>query len=219
MNRIVIIGNGFDLAQGLETGYEHFLVDLLKEELIKTYKVSNYLKNKLFSFNSEKYNFNDFDSFTNKISSLKDFNNLFISQNRNRYIKFNNESDFFKKILNNKNWTDIEKVYFNCLIEIVEKPDKLKFQEQILKLNADFDYVKSKLVEYLNKVEKSINHSKTLVPFMELLKSFLIKPEEAYLERFFKLNPEEIKELELSQTYFLNFSLFNLLRVTNCPFI
>jgi hypothetical protein len=30
MNRIVIIGNGFDLAQGLETGYEHFLLDYLK---------------------------------------------------------------------------------------------------------------------------------------------------------------------------------------------
>jgi hypothetical protein len=32
MNRIIIIGNGFDLAHGLETGYRHFIDYLWKEE-------------------------------------------------------------------------------------------------------------------------------------------------------------------------------------------
>jgi hypothetical protein len=212
MNRIVIIGNGFDLAQGLKTGYEDFLLDFLKEEFQKGFKNYSYNGNTLFNFKTKQRSSNYYEVRIHPKNTLADlfdeipFENKPYSHSVNNYLEVNIKSSLFKKMLLNKNWTDIEKVYFNCLIEIVEKADKLKFQEQILKLNADFDYVKSKLVEYLNKVEKSINHSKTLMPFMELLKIFLIKPEEAYLERFFKLNPEEIKEFELSQTYFLNFN-------------
>ncbi|MBK7692344.1 MAG: hypothetical protein IPJ31_14990 [Bacteroidetes bacterium] len=31
MNRLVIIGNGFDLAHGMETSYQHFIWNFIKE--------------------------------------------------------------------------------------------------------------------------------------------------------------------------------------------
>lgn len=36
MNRLIIIGNGFDLANDLKTSYEHFLIDHFKKLAIKS---------------------------------------------------------------------------------------------------------------------------------------------------------------------------------------
>ncbi len=59
MNRIVIIGNGFDLAQGLKTSYEDLLLDFLKREFQNGFKNSSYNGNTLFNFktklSSQKY--------------------------------------------------------------------------------------------------------------------------------------------------------------------
>ncbi|MFT5511812.1 MAG: hypothetical protein ACI8SE_000205 [Bacteroidia bacterium] len=38
MNRIVIIGNGFDLAHGLKTSFEDFLIDLYRTSLSNSVK-------------------------------------------------------------------------------------------------------------------------------------------------------------------------------------
>ena len=37
MNRIILIGNGFDLAHGLQTGYKHFIDKYWSEFAIKIY--------------------------------------------------------------------------------------------------------------------------------------------------------------------------------------
>jgi hypothetical protein len=59
MNRKVIIGNGFDLAQGLKTSYEDLLLDFLKREFQNGFKNSSYNGNTLFNFktklSSQKY--------------------------------------------------------------------------------------------------------------------------------------------------------------------
>jgi hypothetical protein len=34
MNRLIIIGNGFDLAHGIKTSYHDFILDYLKERLL-----------------------------------------------------------------------------------------------------------------------------------------------------------------------------------------
>jgi hypothetical protein len=212
MNRIVIIGNGFDLAQGLKTGYEDFLLDFLKEEFQKGFKNYSYNGNTLFNFKTKLRSPNYYEVRIHPKNTLADlfdeipFENKPYSHSVNNYLEVNIKSSLFKKMLLNKNWTDIEKVYFNCLIEIVEKADKLKFQEQILKLNADFEYLKSKLVEYLKKIETSAQHKNSLIPFLDLLKRQLQKPDFEYLKRFFKVKNEDLMKIELSQTYFLNFN-------------
>ena len=41
-NRLVLVGNGYDLAAGLKTSYEDFLVDFFKGCLFKAIKDGNY---------------------------------------------------------------------------------------------------------------------------------------------------------------------------------
>ena len=37
MNKLVIVGNGFDLAHGLKTGYQAFIIDFIKCGLKECY--------------------------------------------------------------------------------------------------------------------------------------------------------------------------------------
>ena len=42
MNRLIIIGNGFDLAHGIKTSYHDFILDYLKTCLIKCSESGNF---------------------------------------------------------------------------------------------------------------------------------------------------------------------------------
>lgn len=61
MNRLIIVGNGFDLAHGLKTSYEDFLLWLLKKSMLQERKE---IKNHpLFNFiNLEYKNTKDFQN-------------------------------------------------------------------------------------------------------------------------------------------------------------
>jgi hypothetical protein len=42
MNRLIIIGNGFDLAHGIKTSYKEFILDYIKKSCV--YAIENGLK-------------------------------------------------------------------------------------------------------------------------------------------------------------------------------
>lgn len=83
MNRIVLIGNGFDLSLGLKTGYKDFICWLLKKgmfeslesepEILKCSKRSIHgcYENRLFKVYLETKNSSI--NYQNKIESLTDF--------------------------------------------------------------------------------------------------------------------------------------------------
>jgi hypothetical protein len=50
MNRLVIIGNGFDLAHKMKTSYKDFILDFLKEGLQKLTEENPELKFPLVNF-------------------------------------------------------------------------------------------------------------------------------------------------------------------------
>lgn len=217
MNRIIIIGNGFDLAQGLKTSYEDFLVDFLKEEIRSVIALKQTTNRKFFDLLIPHIQISRFDEIFDPIRTINhflsvveyiekprytvDYNEAIIHLKSSRF-SMKSKSLIFESILSNKNWTDIEKVYFDCLIEIVEKSDKQNFQEQISKLNSDFEYLKKKLIEYLKKVDKDEPN----VTFNSILEELLEKPNVEYLKRFFQLNDSEYEEFELSKVVFLNFN-------------
>ena len=64
-NQLYIIGNGFDLAHGLETSYDHFMFDYYKEQLITC------CNNKKLNQKSHKYLYDDdlFDFSVSKSNS------------------------------------------------------------------------------------------------------------------------------------------------------
>lgn len=229
MNRIVIIGNGFDLAQGLETGYEHFLLDYLKgiiermdfeeedyfeDELIKfeVLEKNEFYSNKLLQTKSIS-EFLEHDFFKQKTRNIEDPFSNFLSQHKSQnynVAKITFKSDFFRKLLISQNWTDIEYTYFEYLIYLFKSnQSNFKMQQNkdlISLLNSNFNFIKSKLIEYLKKIEASAQNQNSLTPFMELLKSQLQKPENEYLKRFFKVNNEKLMYFGLPYTYFLNFN-------------
>ncbi|CAM3940124.1 AbiH family protein [Flavobacterium weaverense] len=173
MNRLIIIGNGFDLAHGLPTSYKDFIDDYWKN-----IKSSSY-EDEFISFQNFAKDFK-FDEISNLVGLSK-----LIIENDGK-IKFesaeiyrehgNNlttgkypredilvyKNDFFKLInqKNVENWVDIENEYFILLKKII-KSEHLKnyvskeflINEQKIqteKLNKEFEQVKILLEKYLN---------------------------------------------------------------------
>lgn len=206
MNKLVIVGNGFDLAHDLQTSYNHFMNDFWSsleynrnEELIKEVISINemYLANFPFS----------------KIKNFKDFNSHFrqyVDENgydfvETRYYCRNNKTSGFKvvfefrnlffKQINLKsleNWIDIENEYFNQLKIISkrkitsyngsrEEADKnqiIKNKLSAKKLNDEFSIIKRLLKSYLIKtVQSQYNFSNgRILNFDKLLQLFEVKP-------------------------------------------
>jgi len=162
MNRLVIIGNGFDLAHGLPTSYRDFIDDFWKNFKYKC-KSEEYQKlictHDLYDGYYNGYapieNFNDLKSnlenYSREYGHNYDINNFTCS--RNKDIIFGFRSDFFKLInkKNSENWIDIETEYYNSLISIAKStPVKgINKSESVKELNDEFELIKKLLYDYL----------------------------------------------------------------------
>lgn len=172
MNRIVIVGNGFDLAHDLKSTYENFVVDLLKQAITEAYNNfdanQNLDGNKSYSYNdlikigtsTHTFNLNSAIAFT----TVDEFQKLYILQNGNqqRPVNISYTANLFIALLNNKNWTDIERTYFNCLVKIKESPI-----QQTKELNKSFEKIKELFIAYLTKQEQT----KCRIDIRDLLES------------------------------------------------
>ncbi len=170
MNRLVIIGNGFDLAHGLPTSYKNFIDDFWK--CFNTNCNSDKYQ-KLISTN------NEFDGYYSNYGSIENFDDLkanlinyskangynydftnIVCTNTNRVVIFEFKSDFFKaiNIKNSENWIDIENEYYRHLKIIVKLTSlsKIEKKDRVVKLNLEFNQVKELLEKYLTEkvVEK-----------------------------------------------------------------
>ncbi len=139
MNRLIIIGNGFDLAHGLKTKYSDFI-----EYYWKNLKRSD----RLVTLES-KFVIPDFDS-------LVDLRRIL--QNTNRFqkqINFQFENSFFDSLnssMKNENWVDIEMFYYQKLKAAFKSKNILA----ITKLNSEFENVKNTFEEYIDHINKNI---------------------------------------------------------------
>ena len=173
MNRLVIVGNGFDLAHGLQTGYEHFLVDYFKKSILEASKnerhfsddfiqvsISHLILNEemileiLVSIESldELQNNQSIDFNSEGKSSQQLINELYNDQT----IQIRIENVYFKQLLFNKNWTDIEYFYYRRLIKL--EPDNLKI------LNHFFETLQTKLIAYIQPINETIPKHEVLQP-------------------------------------------------------
>lgn len=158
MNDLYLIGNGFDLAHGLETSYNHFLLWYLNDFLRQLWDKEEF-DDKLMKIKciNRRYRVpSDFRSVSELLNWLEEYN----------YKKTTHE--FFDKIILNyrdKRWVDIEYEYFSALVKLYKEIELNPQQkESVLKavkrLNDCFDMIKKKLVEYLiliDKKKKSMN--------------------------------------------------------------
>jgi hypothetical protein len=187
MNRIIVIGNGFDLAHGLKTRYKDFIAYILETE--KSNVVNEIGKpNDYLQYNYE----DDFISVSSPCSLseirkinydvkgvefLDGLNNLKYSEYvGNSQVSLNLQyiNYFFKELITNNginNWVDIEYEYYKALMDCVN--DKRKYG--IKTLNTEFSQIKNALEKYLSIVMK--DEYKLSEKIVEKFKS-IIKPVE-----------------------------------------
>ena len=151
MNDLYLIGNGFDLAHGLETSYNDFLLWYLKNSIRKAKDNGLYEDDLLKIINNNR------TVMKNEYKSIKDMLDIAEKSGCSLNYKFK----FFKKLVKSYReykWVDIEYEYYMALVEIfkdMEKKDILRSDfhfTQVRMLNDCFERIREKLIEYLNTI-------------------------------------------------------------------
>ena len=156
MNRIVLIGNGFDLAHGLPTRYEDFInwywdfrvhgfsgnLGSVSDDVLCSFKD---LKN-------QAWNVSAFNGFNLRQATGKQIID-FIRANPNNYeVSFEPFFENICKSIETKGWVDIENEYYNLLTKYsIEDTSKVKLK----KLNEQLQYIQMLLINYLSIVEQT----------------------------------------------------------------
>jgi len=181
MNKLVIIGNGFDLAHNLPTSYKDFIDDFWKnlrnnidDELVKKIVEIEPSKNWLHFLEDD---FSNFREFQDNIARYKhnpihpilyDYKtHTVLSKNQSARVIFRFKNKFFKEIniksLNN--WVDIENEYYlklkskskEKLSSYLGSKEKAELEQternlrEVKILNEEFSQIKKLLKNYLNK--------------------------------------------------------------------
>ena len=234
MNRLVIIGNGFDLAHGLPTSYKDFIDDYWRsvtgssynDEFITFQNIGidfqfRQVKDlrgiaKFMMENDEKVKFSEGEIY-------REYGNNWNSGKYPREHILIYKNDFFR-LINKKiiqNWVDIENEYYKQVKVVVNlKPvNKLVDEDgfeimrkgKILKLNIEFEQIKNLLEKYL---KDKIIESKSRITLISDLLKINKGTDDHYLEfpskdqdelRDFYKEFTEIKRKEIN-TRFLNFN-------------
>lgn len=157
MNRIILIGNGFDLAHGLKTKYSDFIKwywknwgERLKnshnnkeEDRLCIFKVH---ENHADWFYTLRYEYQIVTLFTPRDG----LEIVEIAKQHPELCDFSFKSPLFQKICNeiDKPWFSIEDIYY-AFLKTTDNPNLI---------NDDLEFIKDKLIEYLKSLEKpSVN--------------------------------------------------------------
>lgn len=168
INRLVLVGNGFDLAHGLKTSYNDFIVWYLKQAFERALEVGKYnddlinvspnkaglesLHNvklgKVAQFVDHFYNVG-LDKLSYQEFKLPGYSNTF--QNPFSIIY---GSSFFQRLINNCsiiNWINIENQYFDTLKDYI-RYESSDLEGLIATLNDQWRDLTSHLQNYLNSI-------------------------------------------------------------------
>ncbi len=168
MNKLVIIGNGFDLAHGLPTSYRSFLnwiwqnfSQIDKNDLFKNlftinvdhFSLQNYTDytdfctSIKFAYRSSDYNI--YDSHYGESSFKINYKHPFLDDYPSLIFEFKNSFFELITVQNAENWVDIENTYYQVLLSIIKKDNNFPQIKSIEKLNSEFLQIKKLLENYL----------------------------------------------------------------------
>lgn len=166
MNRLVIIGNGFDMAHGLKTSYMDF-INWYWDQRVNSFlnnhtNVSEDCLCRLVIRNKEEYNnwylflYQNRYFFYNTLSKERTFGSEVIQEIRQHPKVFSVECcPFFETILQSietKGWVDIENDYYQTLKNSIDSP---RCDYNVIELNTQLSFLQNKLVEYLKTIGTS----------------------------------------------------------------
>lgn len=169
LNKLVIVGNGFDLAHGLKTSYNDFILWYLNKCFDEICEATAYKDELLQLENTHKTNLKTRLGIE-RINQIKDFEML--EERKWLKVSFSNflGSLISKSIENDLKWIDIEGEYYQDIVRIYENAISQKMLKRvdaylpnIVRLNEEFLIITNKLEEYLlsidcNKVNQDINN-------------------------------------------------------------
>lgn len=160
MNRLIIIGNGFDLAHGLKTSYKDFInwywdqrVDDLicnkskdSEDCLCTLSIT---PESIYScWNQVQYNTSIFNHPTKGKCTGKKLLQFIKNYPEDFFIDYTPFFERITKCIEDKGWVDIENEYYELLKKYSDNIEKCK------ELNEQLDFLRVKLSQYLNKLPK-----------------------------------------------------------------
>ncbi|MFV8224778.1 AbiH family protein [Christiangramia aquimixticola] len=159
MNRLILIGNGFDLALGLKTSYSDFMLWLIKDLLTSTLGTPRQYSNSIMynagfaenefyriGFRTE-YSNVDYEVEINRIENIELLNRFREHYNVDFSFKNGLLSDLLKNF-ENKGWVDIENEFYqNLKKELNSKHHKIQH------LNNQLNFITKKLEEYLLEID------------------------------------------------------------------
>lgn len=171
INRLIIIGNGFDLAHGMKTRYKDFVTWYVKQRIGKRIgnRSSKKTKDELMSIIQPK---DDVEML------LRYYEELTPKQNLDKVKQYGYEvklSPFFEEIIKeieDKNWVDIECAYYEYLRDICNKPElsKKEVSEKIDELNEEMKCITSELAKYLRKQDEGYKNTNDAEMILEIIR-------------------------------------------------
>ena len=207
INRIIIIGNGFDLAHGLKTSYADFIYQYWKEKYNNTKGRPELIPDPLIErFNGNINNIQNaiIEILGNDFYMLKDGKDILEKLFSNNTSIKRLVTPFFYILCQNvsqKNWVDIEESYYQLVLYQAYKKMGIRKQEPfpiheitnnipIGKLNEQLEFIGKKLKDYLwNATENAYSFNEMQSIFKESIEVKDIDPSK------FNLYIEYCKEL------------------------
>ncbi len=159
MNRIILVGNGFDLAHGLKSSYKDFVLDLLKQKInqaVQEGAKNNFDRKKTGYFYDDILlgiyiqNYSTISVYLSQILLINDLEKL-LEVTKNGGFEINIKSKILKNFF--ENWSDFEKSFFECLVQTHEKKGNIQ------NLNNEFSLIRKYLKEYIQKIQIDIENS------------------------------------------------------------
>ncbi len=157
MNRIVLIGNGFDKAHGLPTSYKEFIDDYwtqVAQKICKSQILSSYSDD--FIVIKKRHDRNVcVDGFCYSYFDVQRLLKQYAD-----HLELSFRSQFFERLSNATlcNWVDVENEYYSALMDVLKSRDKEPEHEieHLTALNKDFGKLQSLLEIYLKKIESPV---------------------------------------------------------------
>jgi len=162
MNDLYLIGNGFDLAHGLKTSYNDFLLWYLNDS-VKKFWEKDHFEDELMKIDrvGNRWHFpSSFDTIPNLIQFLEQHD-----------YKRKANHDFFENLVKNyrdRKWVDIEYEYYTALVKHykdveINPQSKDSTIKAVMRLNFCFNEIKRKLDDYLSSIEVSKDKKNELI--------------------------------------------------------
>ena len=206
MNRLILVGNGFDLAHGLKTSYKDFIDDFWEDVIFKL----NMFKSDTLLFSNECIEISQDPFPTIDISNFKEIVKNYTTLKRflsTKKIRFEFKNVFFNTLSDTSvnNWVDIENIYYFYLKQNIEKNKYPKFSD-VSDLNEDFNQTKKLLENYLSKINKDFNISNQITKHIQSIFN-LQDIESKYQTEIIKLFENNIQQLNIHDIKKLNKTL------------